>query len=241
MHRRLITFLRIIRQNFGLDRRGAVAIVFAVSALTLILAVGAGTDLQRAYTARQQLSAVATLTCQYSNRPTVALLAFGAGGSTAYAAAVNSYYAAAMADQNVSWTPTTSSSPFSYTYLGAGNVTLTASVPTTIVKIIGITSMPVGASMQCFSVLAGAPQQPAPDGSAPLLVNEGFENSSSSSHVRWYLPTGAISPYESGQTIPLVTTTPTNAGYVGSHGNEWIIMGYCVEVDVAGVDRKSVV
>ena len=226
---RLITGLRTITRTFALDRRGAVAVTFAVSAVPLMVAVGAGIDLERAYTARQQLSAVAALTCQYANRPTVVTLAFGSGGSTAYIASVKSYYALALADQNASWTQTTAT-PFTYSQGGAGTVTLTASVPTSIMQIIGITGVPVGVSVQCFAALASTPQQPAPDATA-LLVNEGFENAASDP-VTWYLPSGTNAPYSYRTVVnPVVSTPPTKAGYVGTNGSEWIIMGYCLEVD----------
>jgi len=238
MHRRLITFLRIIRRSFVLNRRGAVAIIFAVSALTLVLAVGAGTDLQRAYTARQQLSAVATFTCQYANRPTVVSLAFGSGGTTAYTASVNSYYALALADQNAGWTQTTAT-PFTYTQGGAGNVTLTATVATSIIQIIGIKTLPVGVSAQCFAVLASTPQQPVADATATMLINEGFENAGHDP-ITWYLPTGTYAGYDGLGSISATSTALTHPGYVGSNGNEWIIMGYCLEVDYVGKTQTTV-
>ena len=222
-----------IIRRFTRDRRGVVAVMFAMSALLLAVAVGSGIDLQRAYMARQQLSAVATLTCQYSNRPIVARLAYGSGGSAAYVAKVNSFYGSAMTAQNVFWTQTTSA-PFSYTMGGAGNVTLAASIPATIMHVLAISSIPVSVSIRCFTNIATV-AQPVPDSTATLLVNEGFENSAYPSSIAWYLPTGNFEPYgATTYAVPVTNTVPTTVGYVGSNGNVWLVMGYCLETDHVG-------
>jgi len=230
---------RLFTQGFARDRRGVVAIVFALSVTAMVLAVGTGIDLARAYTARQQLSAVAALTCQYANRPTVVMLAFSGGGVSSYTTSVNSYYAVALADQNVTWTQTTST-PFTYTQGGAGKVTLAASVPTSVMHVVGVSSLPVSTSVQCFAVLASTPQQPTADATA-LLVNDGFENAYYGSTITWYLPNGTAKPWSDGAFVfPKVNTAPTSAGYVGSNGSEWIIMGYCLEIDYVGKTVSSV-
>ena len=43
--------------------------------------------------------------------------------------------------------------------------------------------------------------------------------------LTWYLPTGPIVGYDGIASIPVTGTAPTSAGYVGTNGNEWIIMG----------------
>jgi len=235
----IVLRLRTLPRKFARDRRGVVAVTFALSAMAVILAVGAGLDLERAYVARQQLSAVATLTCQYANRPIIVSKWFGSCQGC-YAASVNAYGAVALAAQQASWTQTVAT-PFTYTAGRAGTVALAASVPATILHIIGIANMPVSVSAQCFAVLASAPQQPAPDGTAPLLVDEGFENSAYPTSIAWYTPSGTVEPYSSGQVSnPALNTPPANAGYVGANGNEWIITGYCLEVDAVGKTVSTV-
>ncbi len=224
--------------GFARGRRGAIAVTFALSIVAIMMAVGSGIDLARAYIARQQLSGVATLACQYANRPTIVALAFGSGGSAAYILNVNTFITAAVAGQHASWSQTTAT-PFTFTAgafpatsSGAGNVALTASVPTSIMNMIGISSVPVSTSLLCFNALTGVPQ-PVADAATTLLVNESFENSMNQ-HTAFYLPNGTSSGYETGTAIPKVNAVPTTAGYVGPYGNEWLIMGYCLEIDTAG-------
>lgn len=232
MFRRPIERLAILKQYFARDWRGAVALMFGLAAMSVLMAVGIGIDLGRTYIARQQLSAVATLTCQYANRPTVASIAFGSGGATGYASSVNAYYRLAFADQNVTWSQTVAA-PFTYTAGGAGTVAVAASVPTTMVKMIGISSLPVGVSEQCFTAIGAVPQ-PVPDSTTTTPVTEGFENTAVSTGTAWYTPNGQVTGYQQGTTIPVVNTPSANAGYIGSSGTEWLIQGYCLEIDYQG-------
>jgi hypothetical protein len=212
----------------GADRRGQVAIVFAMSTLALLTAIGSGVDLGRAYLAREQLSATAALTCQYANRPSVAQVAFGGGGATAYNADVNAFLTNAWNSQNPSVTETVAT-PFSYTVGGAGVVSVAASVPTTLMKVVGVRRIPVSVSTQCFQSIGATP---SPPGTGPTyLIKEGFDNNHAPGTYDWYLPSGAIDSPPSGDAISAQSTFPSSPGYIGTTGTKWYIMGYCLEVD----------
>lgn len=240
---RLIEHLRSMRRRLARDRRGAVAVTFALAALTVLLAVGSGIDLGRVYLARQQLSAVATLTCQYANRPSIVQMAFGdastGGGAANYASAVNHYETAAFTSQNVSWSQSTAT-PFSYAMAGTGTVAVSATIPTSLMYLIGITTMPVSAAVQCFSSPASG-SQPVPD-SSTTLVMEGFENVANSTTLSWYTPGGKIEGYSASNPNlnPVVNSPPATVGYVGLNGTEWLIMGYCLEIDKVGRNVATV-
>ncbi len=218
-------------QRFARNRRGAIGLMFALAAMSVMMAVGIGIDLARTYLARQELSAVATLTCQFANRPTIIQLAYGSGGSTSYVSSVNTYYAQAFAGQNANWTQN-NSTPFSFTAGGAGTISLSASIPTTMIKMIGFSSLAVGVTQQCFSTMGNVPQ-PTPDASNTTPITEGFENSANP-HMAWYKPNGTELGYETGTAVPVTNTATNTAGYVGTTGVEWIIMGYCLEIDTSG-------
>ena len=73
VYRSLAGVARLLRD----DVHGQIAIMLAVSSIAVLLAVGAGIDLARAYSAQLKLSEVATLACQYSTRPSVIRTATG--------------------------------------------------------------------------------------------------------------------------------------------------------------------
>ena len=58
-------------RRFGSDGSGQIVIIFALASTAIVVAVGSGIDLSRAYVARQKLSEVATLTCQFANRSSI--------------------------------------------------------------------------------------------------------------------------------------------------------------------------
>ena len=74
----------------------------------MLTAMGAGLDLSRAYLARQKLSQVATLACQYASRPSVIDTSTasynGTGGVAAYTSQVTSFITTMWQSQNVSFT-----------------------------------------------------------------------------------------------------------------------------------------
>ena len=57
--------------RFSANKRGSITILFAISLVMILTAVGAGLDLSRAYQTRQKLAEVAMLGCQYATRPAI--------------------------------------------------------------------------------------------------------------------------------------------------------------------------
>lgn len=229
------TRTRPLRRLCGLwgDTQGGVAIIFALSATALIAFLGAGLDMSRALVARQELSNVATLACQYSNRPTVYSVAYSNNnGVQAYATQVNSFITQSLSNQNFTLTQSTGT-PYTYSGLGgAGQVSLTATVPTLFLPIVSINSLPVSVTIACAT---GQTQTPTTSGT--VIVSESFENSACSGTC-WstFQPSGA----KNALSNTPVNTFPSNVGYVGSSGTEWTLMGYCLEVDTVGLIKSTV-
>jgi hypothetical protein len=224
--RRALAALRARGHRYAHDRSGQVALVFAISTVALLTAVGSGLDLGRAYLTRQQLSATVALTCQYANRPSVAQVAFGSGGSSSYAADVNTFLTAAWNSQNPTYSET-NATPFTYTTGGAGIISVAANVPTTLMNLVGVRSIPVSVTKPCFDQIASTPP-PASNGS---VIREGFDNNAQPGHYNWYLPNGSITTPDSGVDIVESNSFPSTVGYIGATGVQWYIMGYCLEVD----------
>jgi Flp pilus assembly protein TadG len=214
------------------DAGGGVAIIFALSATALIAFLGAGLDLSRALVARQQLSNVATMACQYSTRPLVYAVAYSNNnGVQTYQTQVNSFVTQSLASQHFSLTQSTST-PFTFSGLGGtGQVNLTATVPTLFLPIVSINSLPVNVAITCA---AGQTQTTSPNGT--VLLSESFENSACSGTC-WssFQPSGARNSFISSP----VQSFPSKVGYVGTSGAEWTIMGYCLEIDASGVIRPT--
>lgn len=223
---RALEWLRAGRRKLARDRRGQIAIVFAISAVTVLTAVGGGLDLGRAYLTRQQLSETVALTCQYANRASVAQVAFGGGGQSSYTADVNAFLTAAWNSQNPTYKETVTT-PFTYTTGGAGVVNVAANVPTTLMNLVGIKTIPVSVSKPCFDQISSTPA-PASNGT---VVAEGFNNNANPGSYNWYLPNGQINMPGSGVAIGTTNSFPSTVGYIGSTGTKWYIMGYCLEVD----------
>ena len=236
--------LASLRSRFRQDVRGNVAIVFALASTALLVASGAGIDLSRAYLARQKLSQVATLTCQYATRPSIV----NAGANALYAATVNTFASNELAIQN--W-PTTSmptggsngssSSYFTATGAGSGSNTQVPSgtaelwynVPTTFMKMFAVNQITVHAVMNCQEPTATSqtPGQSTP-ASGTIVLSEGFETGRTSYYfTNPYGQTGALSS-------PL-NTFPSTAGYQGDNGSQFYVMGYCLEIDQVGVISQT--
>jgi hypothetical protein len=228
------------------DRRGQIALVFAIAGMTIVSGVGAGIDLMRAYGAEQRLSEAAALTCQYASRPSVYSVVEntasgaeggGSAGVTAYVSSVTTYLNTALQSQNLSYTQTTAN-PFTYVANGAGNVALTASIPTVFMQIIGVSSIGLSANIQCFTSLASV-TPPVANGSAPV-IQETFQTNTSCNYNSycWTKPNGTSAA--PGTAIPLVQTFPSSPSYTGAEGLKWYVTGYCVEVDAAGAILSNV-
>ncbi len=204
-----------------------------------MIGVGAGIDLGRAYFAKQRLVETATLACQYASRPSIIDTSTasysGSNGGTTYVSAVTTFINSTLQSQHFQYAQT-NASPFSYTQNGPANVTLNAIVPTTFMQIIKVPVVAVSATSHCYDTSANV-NQTVPNGNTPFAVNEGFENSGcSGSCYIFYSNNG-----QAGQTTATPNSTPTSTiGYTGTNGNQWVIMGYCLEVDSAGIILSSV-
>jgi hypothetical protein len=143
-----------------------------------------------------------------------------------YISTVTSFVNKSLTSQNLAFTQT-NGTPFTYTTNGAGQVTLTATVPTVFMQMAHVNTIPVTATANCFNT----PSQVA-SSTSPYLVQESFETHVST-HYTWYLPNGTTQTGY-GNTIPKITTFNASNIYTGSSGTKWVIMGYCVETDGVG-------
>jgi Flp pilus assembly protein TadG len=232
-YRQLVRTLGRFRKDTG----GNIALIFGLSAVMIFTAVGAGLDLSRAYLARQKMSQVATLACQYASRPAIIDTATasydGTGGGTTYSTQVKSFIGTAWQSQNVNLSQI-NNTPFTYTQGGPANVTLTASVPTTFMQIAGYTAIPLQVQVHCYDT-PNSIQQRVPDSNSDLLIKESFEaGPPSSSGYYLTLPNGSSGT----QSAP--TGYTGTVGYTGAGGTKWHIEGYCIEQDSNGIIKSTV-
>ena len=231
-------------RRFRTDRSGQIAIIFAISSLALMLGVGAGIDLARAYSARQKLSEVATLACQFSTRPSVVQTAStsytGTNGFQTYVTAVNNFATSSLTSQAWNWATPTGAAGTTGTYFTAtpaagaattptnASVTMAANIPTALMQLAHVTQIPVQATINCQTATA-----------APQIVNvgtilqEGFETSCTV--FCFQSPAGTVG------TVGLVPTQsfPPSPSYTGSNGYKWYVVGYCLETDITGVINST--
>jgi hypothetical protein len=226
--------IRHVGRHFVTDRRGNVALLFGLSATVLFMAMGGGLDFARAYLARQKLSQIATLACQYASRPAIIGTSTstygGSNGSAAYVSNVNNFIATTWQTQKVNLVQT-NAAPFTYTPGGAANVSLTSSMPAIFIQMFGINTVGLGAQSHCYDSASTVPQ-----GGGQYVMKEGFEATPNGAVPTWtaYLPNGS-----SGfQQTP--TTFSTAVGYTGSDGTQWHITGYCLEQDRIGTINNAV-
>jgi hypothetical protein len=205
----------------------------------IVIVLGSSVDLTRAYMVRQKLVQTATLACQYASRPSLIDTATASysktGGGTAYVSDVNAFITSTLNAQHIQY-PQTTSAPFTYTVSSNnptnGNVSLTASVPTAFMKIANVTNIPVSATSHCYNSASTINQQ-VPNGTSADVLTEGFE-ASSCGNTCWFLPNGTTMTYTNTGSVPLNNTFTPTAGYTGSTGTQWYVMGYCLETDVVG-------
>jgi Flp pilus assembly protein TadG len=228
------------------DRRGAVAVILAVALVMIVSAIGAGIDLMTAYSAQQKLTEVAALACQYAGKisneaasTANANSATGPVGLATYDTNVNNFITNTLTAQH--FTPTytqTTATPFVGQTGGAGTVTLTSSVPTTLMQVVGFTTVPIAAKQNC------APSQILPDSSASAppsantILSESFERNPCGSNVCYTqaLHTSSNSKY----AITASQTFPADYAYVGDSQQRWKIVGYCLETDQVGVINAKI-
>ena len=223
-------------RRFFVDDRGNIALIFGLASMMIFTSMGAGLDLSRAYLARQKMSQVARLACQFASRPQIVDTSTasysGTGGGSTYISLVNNFITTTWQSQNVNVTQS-SASPFSYVQGSAAAVSLAASVPTTFMAIAGFTQMPISVTMQCY-VTPAKVQQRIPDPTSQYVLNESFEAGGTPGGYNFYQPNG------SAGTQPTPTSYTSATGYTGAGGTQWHIVGYCVEQDSAGVIKSSV-
>jgi Flp pilus assembly protein TadG len=225
--------------RFGSDTRGNIALIFGLSAVMIFTSMGAGLDLSRAYLARQKLSEVATLACQYASRPAIVDTSTasynGTGGGTTYSTQVTNFITTAWQNQNISLTQT-NGTPFTYTQGGPANVTLAASVPTTFMQIAGFSTIPLQVQVHCYDTPSSVLQR-VPDGNSQIVMQETFAATPNGPVSGWasYLPNG------SSGTQSNATGYTSAVGYTGASGVQWHIEGYCLEQDQAGTIKTTTI
>lgn len=223
---------RLFFIKFCSDNRGSVAIIFALSTVMILVAVGAGLDLARAYQTRQKLAEVAMLGCQYATRPTIIAPVAASNAGTVqtadYISTVSSFVNTSLSSQKLAYTQT-NSAPFTYTAGGVAQVSLAATVPTVFLTIMNVNTIPLTVTAKCYS----APTQ-VTSNSSPYIVNEGFETPHSTGLWNAWLPTTQTWEPSTGGAIPKITSFNKANTYKGSGGQTWVVMGYCVEIDQTG-------
>lgn len=215
---------------------------FALASATAFMAMGAGFDLSRAFSARQRLSEAAALTCQYSVRSSVLQSVLSTAGVTGsfqtYLTSVNSFASSALANQRlagVTATPTgsgffTASAPASSSSLPTNpSAEFSANVSTSFLRMINVTQIPVHAKINCLTATATAPTP-----SSPYIMREGFESACAA--YCFVAPDGTMS---GGAIFTPSSATTSSPGYAGSNGQSWYIHGYCLEIDATGVINAS--
>jgi Putative Flp pilus-assembly TadE/G-like len=221
-----------MKASFVRSRSGNVAILFALSLLVLAIAIGSAIDLGRAYNARQKLSEVAVLGCQYASRPSIVQITTeGSNGETNYVSNVDGFISASLNGQQFPYVQTVAT-PFSYSAAAPGNVTLATKVPTTFMNIIGVQNIPVSAFSNCPSPTSGGQNI-----SGQYIIQEGFGNvPNDPCNASWCVidqngqggDPSLYSPATSSSSFP---STPS---YIGAEGIDWYITGYCLEIDLGG-------
>ncbi len=184
-----------------------------------------------------ELAEVAMLGCQYATRSTITAPIAASNSGTLqqadYVAAVTSFIQTSLNSQQLAQAQT-NATPFTYTPNGNAQVTLTATVPTLFMQIAHVNTIPVSAAATCFTQIAQVNSS-----TSPYLMQEGFETHVYT-NVTWYEPNGTAVPYSQGLiTIPKVTTFNAANVYKGSSGATWVVMGYCVETDLARVGGNN--
>ncbi len=217
--------------RFGRDRIGSVSIIAGFAILAIFSGIGAGIDLAHSFQMRQKISQAAAMACQYSTRTSVTNT-WQAQNSATYVSAVNSYITANLLPAQGIPTGGSNAAPFTLNAAsGAGDVQLSANVPTYIMKMFNFASIPVAASAHCYdSISALHSPSKSPPGTA--IISESFETSGCQTAGCWYVYAPGVPP---GTFISTPTSTfQSTATYTGNAGITWFVVGYCVENDYIG-------
>ena len=214
--------------RLGRDRTGSVSIIAGFAILAIFTGIGAGIDLAHSFQMRQKISQAAAMACQYSTRSSTTSV-WQASNSAAYVNAVNNYITVNLLPAQGIPTGGSNGAPFSLAS-GAGNVQLSASVPTYIMKMFGTTAIPVAASAHCYDNISSLhpPSEPPP---GTVILSESFE-ASNCTGVCWDV-------YAPGVPAGTFISTPTSSfqatpSYTGKSGVNWYVVGYCLEDDSIG-------
>jgi len=195
----------------------------------IFTALGAGLDLSRAYLARQKISQVAAMACQFSNHANSSDTAAPTDADAT--AQVTNFINTTSQTQNVTLSQPPNTPSFTYVQGGNSTVNLVASVPTTFMELWNIYSIPISVQVNCKNTLP-----PPPTGTNPqTLINESFEAVHGAANNGWttYLPNGQ----QGTQSTPTGWTSAI--GYTGAGGTKWHITGYCIEQDIAGQIKSN--
>ena len=127
-------------RDFARSKRGNVAMMFAIAMVPMVLAAGAGLDFARAMLVRQQMSGALD----------AAALAVGSTSgltqTSAQALAQKYFDANYTVDKTAFGTPTVTIPTSGYNSGGSVVITATTPMPTILMKLAGITTMPVSTS-----------------------------------------------------------------------------------------------
>ena len=139
MHRRMSRFAATVR-SFLRSRHGNVAMMFAIALIPLMIAAAAGMDFTRGMMVRRQMSEALD----------AAALAIGSSSgltqSTAQALAQKYFNANYTVDSTAYGTPTVSIPSGGYNSGGSVQLNATDNMPTVLMKLAGITSLPITAT-----------------------------------------------------------------------------------------------
>jgi Flp pilus assembly protein TadG len=234
MRRKYFDILKRLFRKFPSHVGGNVAMLFALCSPIILLGVGGGIELARAYNASQELTQVADLACQYASRPSIVQYASTSSTGSTYVSKVTSFISTSLQNQNFPFTQT-NGTPFSYTQNGSATVNLAATVPTIFAGLVGVNTIPIAATSNCYGSQSTIPQRVA-NGNSVFVVAESFENTS-------VCPSGYcfVKPNGTSGTISTPTTTASSVpSYTGTTSSVWYVTGYCVEIDGVGVIKSTV-
>ncbi len=139
MQRRRSEFAAIMR-SFLCCRRGNVAMMFAIALIPLMIGAGAGLDFARAMLVRQQMSEALDAAALAVGSST------GLTQTTAQSLAQEYFNANFTVDTTAYGAPTVTIPPNGYNSNGSVQLTATDQMPTVLMKLAGITSVPVTTS-----------------------------------------------------------------------------------------------
>jgi hypothetical protein len=162
--------------SFIHDERGAVAILFGISALTLVSVVGGGADLGRLQLARQSTGNALSLTCQF----------FSKSSPAADAKATTTEVRAFFDNGSGAETRRNANVTLEIGEVGKdGSVELRASgaLPTVFMKVMGFDKLPLNVTRTCAAPAAAPPPPSRTPGT--VVLRETFESGPAATNTGW--------------------------------------------------------